>query len=119
VIYPKVGPQVLHFVFVGIIITACVQPAKVLNGIFGNGLLAVGGDTKYVLVVNLAGTYGIGLPLAVFVGFFTSFGLSGVFLAKGADEITKLVLFFFRYRTPAWYKKSLELHTPVETKASS
>jgi hypothetical protein len=30
-IYPNVGKEVLHFTFWGLIIAACVQPAKVLN----------------------------------------------------------------------------------------
>jgi putative MATE family efflux protein len=107
-LYPKVGAEVLRFAIGGILIVACFQPAKVLNGIFGNGLLATGGDTKYVLMANLAGTCGLGLPLAIFLGLFTSLGLYGVFVAKGADEITKFICFFCRYQTPAWYKKSLE-----------
>jgi putative MATE family efflux protein len=118
VLYPKVGAAVLRFAFGGILILACFQPAKVLNGIFGNGLLATGGDTKYVLMANLAGTYGIGLPCAIFLGLFTGLGLYGVFFAKGADELTKLVCFFFRYRTPAWYQKALEDRVPVESKSS-
>src|SRR6202048_3357191 len=52
-LYPKVGAEVLRFAIGGILIVACFQPAKVLNGIFGNGLLATGGDTKYVLMANL------------------------------------------------------------------
>jgi Na+-driven multidrug efflux pump len=47
---------------------------------------------------------------------FTSLGLYGVFLAKGADEVTKLICFFFRYRTPAWYQKAIEEPAPVESK---
>jgi len=116
VLYPKVGAEVLRFTVGGILVLACFQPAKVLNGIFGNGLLATGGDTKYVLMANLAGTYGIGLPIAIVLGLFTSLGLYGVFLAKGADEVTKLICFFFRYRTPAWYQKAIEEPTPVESK---
>ncbi len=118
ILFPKVGAEVLRFVVGGILIVACFQPAKVLNGIFGNGLLAAGGDTKFVLMTNLAGTYGVGLPLAMFLGLFTDLGLYGVFFAKGADEITKLVCFVFRYRTPAWYHKSLEQPAPVETKSA-
>ena len=117
-LYPKVDADVLRFAVGGILILACFQPAKVLNGIFGNGLLATGGDTKFVLIANVAGTYGIGLTCAIFLGLFTGFGLYGVFFAKGGDELTKLVCFFCRYRTPAWYKKSLEELTPVETKSS-
>ena len=56
ILYPKVDAEVLHLAFGGILIVACFQPAKVLNGIFGNGLLATGGDTKYALMANLAGT---------------------------------------------------------------
>jgi putative MATE family efflux protein len=111
-LYPKVGTEVLGFAVWGILMVAFFQPVKVLNGIFGNGLLATGGDTKYVLVANLAGTCGLGLPLAIFLGLFTKLGLYGVFLAKGADEITKLICFFFRYQTSAWYKTSLEECAP-------
>jgi len=107
-LYPQVGSEVLRFVVGGILIIACFQPAKVLNGIFGNGLLAAGGDTKYVLMANLVGTCGLGLPLAIFLGLFTRVGMYGVFFAKGADEIIKFIFFFFRYRTPVWYKTSLE-----------
>jgi putative MATE family efflux protein len=113
-LYPKVGVEVLRFAVEGILIVACFQPVKVLNGIFGNGLLATGGDTKFVLGANLAGTCGLGLPLAIFLGLFTNLGLYGVFLAKGMDEITKLVCFFWRYQTPAWYKESLEECAPGE-----
>ena len=81
---------------VGILIIACFQLAKVLNAIFGNGLLATGGDTKYVLLANIAGTCGLGLPLAIFLGLFTNLGLYGVFVAEGADEIAKLVCFYCR-----------------------
>jgi putative MATE family efflux protein len=117
-LYPKVDAEVLHLAFGGILIVACFQPAKVLNGIFGNGLLATGGDTKYALMANLAGIYGIGLPLAIWLGLFTSLALYGVFIAKGADEMIKLICFLCRYRTPAWYQKSLEERAPVETKST-
>jgi Na+-driven multidrug efflux pump len=80
--------------------------------------LATGGDTKYALMANLAGIYGIGLPLAILVGLFTGLALYGVFIAKGADEITKLICFLCRYRTPARYQKSLEARAPVESKST-
>jgi hypothetical protein len=40
----------------GIIIVACVQPAKVLNSVLVNGILPSGGDTKYVLVCHVMGS---------------------------------------------------------------
>ena len=106
-LYPKVGDEVLQLVFWAIIILGAVQPAKVLNGIFGNGLLATGGDTRYILLINFIGTYGVGLPLAIFLGLFAQLGFYGVIIGKIADEMIKLVCFLVRYRTPVWYRKSL------------
>jgi Na+-driven multidrug efflux pump len=107
-LYPNVGDEVLQLVFWAIIILGAIQPAKVLNGIFGNGLLATGGDTRYILLINFIGTYGVGLPLAIFLGLFAQLGFYGVIIGKIADEIIKLVFFVVRYRTPAWYRKSLK-----------
>jgi Na+-driven multidrug efflux pump len=107
-LYPNVGDEVLQLVFWAIIILGAIQPAKVLNGIFGNGLLATGGDTRYILLINFIGTYGVGLPLAIFLGLFAQLGFYGVIIGKIADEIIKLVFFLVRYRTPAWYRKSLK-----------
>jgi Na+-driven multidrug efflux pump len=107
-LYPNVGAEVLRYAVGGILVVACFQPAKVLNSIFGNGLLAAGGDSKYVLTANLAGTYGLGLPLAICLGLFTSLGLFGVFFAKGAEEITNLFAFFFATRLQPGTKNPLK-----------
>jgi putative MATE family efflux protein len=107
-VYPNVGKEVLHFTFWGIIIAACVQPAKVLNSILGNGILPSGGDTKYILFGHVVGSYGIGVPAAIFSGFVLHLSVWGVFGARALEEILKTVFFLLRYRTPAWYKKSVE-----------
>jgi putative MATE family efflux protein len=111
-IYPNVGQEVLHFTFWGIIIVACVQPAKVLNSILGNGILPSGGDTKYILIGHVIGSYGIGVPAAIFSGFILHLSVWGVFGSRALEEVLKTIFFLLRYRTPAWYKKSVaELST--------
>ncbi len=112
VLYPKVGSEVLHLVAWGIIIFACVQPAKVLNSVLGNGVLASGGDTRFILLADLAGTYAIGLPAAVLLGLFSPLGVFGVFLARVGEEVVKFIFFYLRYRTPHWYQKSLKELSP-------
>jgi len=32
----------------------------------------------------------------------------GVFGARAVEEIVKVIVFFLRFRTPAWYRKSAE-----------
>jgi putative MATE family efflux protein len=107
-IYPNVGKDVLHFTFWGIIIAACVQPAKVLNSILGNGILPSGGDTKYILLGHVVGSYGIGVPAAIVSGFVLHLSVWGVFGSRALEEVLKTIFFFMRYRTPAWYKKSVD-----------
>ena len=78
-LYPKVGQDVLRLAFWGVLRMAATQPAKVLSSLLGNGVLASGSDTRFVLVGNLVGTYAIGLPAAVGFGLLASFGFFGVF----------------------------------------
>ena len=102
------GTEVLQVAFWGILIAACVQPAKVLNSILGNGILPSGGDTKFVLVSHLIGSYLVGLPVAVCLGIFAGLHAWGVFGARALEEIIKVIFFLLRFRTPAWYQKSLD-----------
>jgi putative MATE family efflux protein len=106
ILYPRVGKDVLQVAFWGLLITACVQPAKVLNSILGNGILPSGGDTKFVLAGHFISSYLAGLPAAIFFGVFAGFGASGVFAARAMEEIIKVIAFWLRFRTPAWYQKS-------------
>lgn len=106
ILYPRVGKDVLQVAFWGILIAACVQPAKVLNGILGNGILPSGGDTKFVLGGSLIGSYLVGLPAAVVLGIFAGFNAWGVFCARAMEELIKAIAFMLRFRTPVWYRKS-------------
>ncbi len=100
ILYPRVGKDVLQIAFWGILIAACVQPAKVFNSILGNGILPSGGDTKFVLAGHLIGSYLVGLPAAVLLGIFAGFNASGVFGARAMEEIIKAIAFLLRFRTP-------------------
>jgi putative MATE family efflux protein len=106
-VYPNVGKEVLHFTFWGLIFAACVQPAKVLNSILGNGILPSGGDTKYILFCHGVGSYGVGVPAAILTGFFLHLSVWGVFGSRALEEVIKVIFFIKRYRTPTWYKKSV------------
>ena len=108
VLYPRVGNKVLQVAFWGILIAASVQPAKVLNSILGNGILPSGGDTKFVLLGHLVSSYLVGLPVAVWLGLFAGLNARGVFGARALEEIIKVTVFFLRFRTPAWYQKSVD-----------
>jgi putative MATE family efflux protein len=104
--YPRVEKNVLQVAFWGILIAACVQPAKVVNSVLGNGILPSGGDTKFVLVGHLIASYIFGIPVAVVLGIFAGLNAQAVFGARALEEVIKATAFLFRFRTPAWYRKS-------------
>jgi putative MATE family efflux protein len=106
VIYPHVGKEVLAIAFWGLFVVSFVQPVKVLNSVLGNGILPSGGDTKFVLLGHLIGSYVVGLPAAVMLGIFTWLNVWGVYGSRAAEEIIKSVAFFLRFRTQAWYQRS-------------
>jgi putative MATE family efflux protein len=108
VLYPKVGADVLKLALGGVLLMAIIQPAKVISSVLGNGVLASGGDTRFVLIGNLAGTYALGLPIAAGFGLLSAFGFFGVFAGKMLEEIVKAACFFFRFRGARWYANGLK-----------
>jgi Na+-driven multidrug efflux pump len=106
-LYPKIGEDVLHLALCGVVIMAVIQPAKVLSSVLGNGVLASGGDTRFVLLGNSAGTYAVGLPAAIGLGLFTSLGFFGVFTAKALEECVKATCFSLRFLKARWYEHAL------------
>jgi len=116
VLYPRVGKDVLHLAFWGISITACVQVAKVINNILGNGVLPSGGDTKFVLLTHVFGSYAAGLPAALLLGLVARVGAQSVFAARALEEVLKMFIFLLRFRTSCWYQKSIEGSTALSAK---
>jgi putative MATE family efflux protein len=108
VLYPNVGANVLHLAFWGVLLMAVIQPAKTLSSVLGNGVLASGGDTLFLLIGNLVGTYAVGLPAAAGLGLLARFGYFGIFAGKIFEEIIKAACFLFRFRTSRWYAHGLK-----------
>jgi putative MATE family efflux protein len=104
-LYSQVGNDVLRFAFWGLLISASVQPAKVLNSVFGNGILPSGRDTKFILATHLAASYLVGLPAAIILGILRGLSVWGVFGSRAIEEIIKTIVFFIRFHSSSWYKK--------------
>jgi len=79
-----------------------------LSSVLGNGVLASGGDTRFILLGNLAGTYAVGLPAAIGLGLFTGLGFFGVFSAKALEECVKATCFLIRFLKYRWYEYALQ-----------
>ena len=101
-LFRGVGSEVQHIAVLGILINAAFQVVKVRNMIVGAGVLPSGNDTRGVILGDVVGAFGVGLPLAVLLGLYTPLGVAGVFVARVVEETVKLGIFTWRARKLDW-----------------
>ncbi|MCK4717153.1 MAG: MATE family efflux transporter [Thermoplasmata archaeon] len=71
------------------------------------GALRGAGDTRYPLLATTLGLYGVRLPLAIFLGFFTPLGIYGVWFAMIAEYNARSSVILRRFYSGGW--KSTEV----------
>ncbi len=86
-------------------LTAFMEPGRVLNIIIINSLRAVG-DTKFPVIMAVISMWGISATLGTFLGLYCGLGLLGVWIGFCADEWTRGIAMFIRWRTKAWVKSA-------------
>ena len=65
---------------------AIIAPFKVLNMIIGGGIIRSGGKTKYVMVIDLIGTWIFGVPLGLLAAFVLEFPIPLVYFILSLEE---------------------------------
>ncbi len=68
---------------------ACVAPFKVLNMITGGGIIRSGGKTKYVMVIDIIGTWGFGVPLGLLAAFVFELSIPWVYFILSLEECVR------------------------------
>ncbi|MFC4425760.1 MATE family efflux transporter [Deinococcus navajonensis] len=116
-LFPKVGASVHQMALTGILIAAATQVVKVRNMIVGGGVLPGAGDGRGVILGDLVGAFGVGLPLAIWWGLYTPMGIWGVFLARTLEEVAKVAIFEWRRRRLDWETLAREQQGQVHATA--
>jgi putative MATE family efflux protein len=94
-----------------IVLSLLLESGRAFNLVLVNSLRAAG-DARYTVVIGLLSMVCMSLPLGHFLVFKMNLGLAGVWLAVAADEWTRGIVFWHRWRSRAWEKQSLV--TPLE-----
>lgn len=81
---------------------ALYAPVKVENMIVGNGILRSGGKTTIIMVINLIGTWCIGVPLAVLSSSVWHFGIVEVYATLSLEEVFRLAVCLVLFRRKKW-----------------
>jgi len=85
-----------------LIVFGSLMPFKIFNMINIVGVLRSGGDTKFSLFLDTVGVWFISIPLAILSGLVLRFPVHWVYLLVGLEEVFKLALGLYRFRSKKW-----------------
>lgn len=103
----NVEPQVRETAYQILIAFAIISPVKVQNMILGGGIIRSGGMTKYVMWIDLIGTWIFGVPLGLLAAFVWKLNIPYVYFVLSLEEIVRLLIAVVIFRKRSWMK-SLE-----------
>lgn len=84
---------------------ALVAPFKVQNMILGGGILRSGGRTRYVMVIDLVGTWLLGVPLGLFSAFVLELPIHWVYFILSLEECARFAMSMAAFRRKTWMRK--------------
>lgn len=84
---------------------ALVAPFKVLNMILGGGIIRSGGKTNYLLIIDLIGTWGFGVPLGLFTAFVLNLPIACVYFALSLEECIRFAISLVVFRRKNWMQQ--------------
>lgn len=85
-----------------LIIFALYAPIKVENMILGGGIIRSGGNTKIIMVIDIIGTWCIGIPLCLVAAYVFKWGIIGVYTLLTTEKIFRLVMSLIIFRKRKW-----------------
>lgn len=81
---------------------ALVAPFKVLNMILGSGIIRSGGRTKYVMVIDMVGTWCFGVPLGLASAFVLKLSIPYVYFILSLEECVRFGISMEVFRRKKW-----------------
>ena len=68
------------------------------------GSLRGGGDTRFCLLIDLMGVWGISLPLLIIFGLLLRIPIQYTYLVLGVEQIVKAIIIVRRLKSGRWIK---------------
>lgn len=86
---------------------AIIAPFKVLNMIVSGGIIRSGGKTKYVMMIDIIGTWCFGVPLGLLAAFVFNLSIPYVYFILSLEECIRFGISIIVLRRKNWMQ-SLE-----------
>ena len=87
---------------------ALIAPFKVLNMIAGGGIIRSGGKTKYVMIIDIIGTWGFGVPLGLLSAFVWKLSIPYVYFILSLEECVRFCISVAVLRRKRWMQSLSE-----------
>ena len=84
---------------------AVLVPFKVQNMILGGGIIRSGGKTKYIMWIDLLGTWALGVPLGLITGRWIGLPVAWVYFVIGLEEIVRWGISVRLFMSRKWMVK--------------
>lgn len=81
-----------------------IAPFKVLNMIVSGGIIRSGGKTKYVMVIDIIGTWGFGVPLGLLAAKVLQLSIPYVYFMLSLEECVRFGISLVVLRRKKWMK---------------
>lgn len=81
---------------------AVLMPVKVQNMILGGGVIRSGGRTKYIMMIDILGTWVIGVPLALLTGLVLKLPVVWVYFILSQEEVIRFIITVCMFRSRKW-----------------
>jgi MATE family multidrug resistance protein len=89
-------PEVIPLVVPVLMVAAVFQISDGVQGV-GAGVLRGTGDTRFTFLANIVGHYGVGLPVALLLGFGLKLGVVGIWWGLCAGLTAVALALFWRF----------------------
>ncbi|MCF0131077.1 MAG: MATE family efflux transporter [Pseudobutyrivibrio sp.] len=87
-----------------LMVFAIYTPVKVANMIVGGGILKSGGNTYFVMAIDMFGTWLVGVPLCLITAKVLSLDIVTVYAIFSVEELVRLILSIIVFRGKKWMK---------------
>lgn len=101
----RVEPQVQLLTVQVLWVYALIAPVKVLNMILSGGILRSGGRTKYVMYIDMVGTWCFGVPLGLLAAFGLGLSIPWVYLFLSLEECIRLAIAVVVFLKRRWMNR--------------
>lgn len=91
----EIGVQIL-------IAFALISPVKVQNMILGGGIIRSGGKTRYVMWIDIIGTWVFGVPLGLIAAFVLQLSIPYVYFILSLEECIRLIISLVVFKRKNW-----------------